>query len=72
MKSYHANYDAATLCRVLGVSTSGYYAWRNRAPSQREQADILLGDRIEAHHRRSCGLMVAREFKRICVTTASA
>lgn len=55
MKSYQADYDVATLCRVLGVSPSGYYAWRNRAPSPRTQSDILLGDRIEVHHRRSRG-----------------
>ena len=53
MKSYQANYDVATLCRVLGVSPSGYYAWCKRAPSTHSQADIVLGDRIEAYRRRS-------------------
>ncbi len=53
MKSYQAHYDVVTLCRVLGVSPSGYYAWRKRAPSARHQADIVLGDRIEALHRQS-------------------
>lgn len=40
-------------CRVLDVSPSGYYAWCSRPPSQRHQRDLLLGDRIEAIHRRS-------------------
>lgn len=53
MKSYQANYDIATLCRVLGVSTSGYYAWLKRAPSQRQQSDIALGDRLEAYFQQS-------------------
>lgn len=53
MKSNQANYRIATLCHVLDVSASGYYAWLSRAPSARSQADVLLGDRIEAIHRRS-------------------
>jgi putative transposase len=38
---------------VLEVSPSGYYAWRNRAPSEHRQADLVLGDRIETLHRKS-------------------
>jgi putative transposase len=41
------------LCRLLEVSVSGYYAWRKRPPSKRRRADLLLGDRIEAIHRKS-------------------
>jgi len=29
-------------CRTLGVSVSGYYAWRSRQPSQRERQDAVL------------------------------
>lgn len=41
------------MCRVLEVSTSGYYAWIRRSPSKHAQSDLLLGDRIEAIFRRS-------------------
>ena len=41
------------MCRTLGVSTSGYYAWLVRPPSARKQSDVAMGDRIEAIHRRS-------------------
>jgi hypothetical protein len=37
------------MCRVLGVSRSGYYEWRTRSPSLREQADERLSQKIEAH-----------------------
>jgi putative transposase len=53
VKSNQARHRIATLCRMLGVSASGYYAWSTRPPSARKQADLLLGDRIEALHRQS-------------------
>ena len=43
----------ATMCRVLGVSPGGYYAWLKRPPSARAQADGELSARIAAIHRRS-------------------
>jgi len=50
-----AKYPIATMCRVLEVSTSGYYAWRKRTVSQRSQADAILTDRIRTIHARSKG-----------------
>jgi putative transposase len=41
------------LCRVLGVSPSGYYAWRQRPASARATADAALSAQIDAIHARS-------------------
>jgi putative transposase len=41
------------LCRMLGVSKSGYYAWRGRPPSKRTRQDALLIEKIREVHRRS-------------------
>jgi putative transposase len=38
------------MCRVLGVSTSGYYAWRNRDPSRRAQENAELLEQILIIH----------------------
>ena len=45
-----ANYPVATMCRVLVVSTSGYYAWRKRPASARAVADAELEELIENIH----------------------
>lgn len=45
----------ATLCRLLGVSRSGYYAWRRRPPSARARADRGLSQRIREIHEQSRG-----------------
>ncbi len=44
------------MCRVLGVSPSGYYAWRQRDPSRRAQQDAELLERIRAVHAKSRGI----------------
>jgi putative transposase len=41
------------MCRVLGVSPSGYYAWRKRPPSARAKADARLALEVVAAHKRS-------------------
>jgi putative transposase len=49
-----ASYPVAVLCRMLGVSKSGYYAWRDRPPSRRTRQDALLTEKIrQIHSRRS-------------------
>ncbi len=48
-------YPLATMCRVLGVSSSGYYAWRDRPPPARARADAALESRIRTIHEHSRG-----------------
>ena len=43
-------YPIATMCHVLGVSASGYYAWQGRAPSARAEGDARLLERIRDIH----------------------
>ncbi len=43
------------MCRVLGVSPSGFYAWNGRAPSARAIEDARLTARIRVFHARSKG-----------------
>ena len=55
MSAHQAQFRIATMARVLGVSTSGYYAWRRRPPPARAQADADLTARVEEIHTRSRG-----------------
>jgi len=48
-------HHVATMCRALGVSPAGYYAFRQRPPSARAQRDAELSERIRAIHERSRG-----------------
>lgn len=50
-----ANYHVRTLCRVLGVSASGYYAWCSRPPSVRSLHDAELTRAIVRIHQASRG-----------------
>ncbi len=37
-----AEFPVHRLCRVLGVSQSGYFAWRGRPASRRQRDDMVL------------------------------
>ncbi len=50
MRRESGQYPVATLCRVLDVSTSGYYAWLTRSPSDRDLNDEWLLARIREAH----------------------
>lgn len=55
MSANQAVFPIATMARVLGVSTAGYYAWRRRQPSARARADAVRLKRIRTVHAASRG-----------------
>jgi putative transposase len=48
-----ATHSVPKLCKLLGVSRSGYYAWRQRPLSERARFDAVLSEKIEMIHRNS-------------------
>ena len=55
MKAHQAEFPITTMCDVLGVSPSGYYAWCKRGPSARDRRDAELSNMIRDIHRHSRG-----------------
>lgn len=55
IESEKANYPVRTMCRVLRVSPSGYYAYVHRGPSERQTVDAKLRLCIQAIHAASDG-----------------
>ena len=55
MTAHQALHRVTTMCRVLGVSPSGYYAWRQRPMAARTRADVELTAYIDEIHRTSRG-----------------
>jgi putative transposase len=49
------SYPVTTMCRVLGVSPSGFWAWASRPPSARAIADADLAATIRQIHAQSRG-----------------
>jgi putative transposase len=71
---HQAQYPIATMSRLLGVSTSGWYGWSKRQPSSRSKRDTELTTAIRAAHRiawplwfaaRSCGNGIRIGRKRV-------
>jgi putative transposase len=55
MEREKASHDLRRMSRLLGVSPSGYYAWRSRPECPRKKEDARLRALIAAIHQRSRG-----------------
>jgi putative transposase len=53
IEAQKANHRISRMCRVLKVSQSGFYSWRDRAPSARGRADALPSEKTVRIHRDS-------------------
>ena len=55
IEDHRDKFPVTRMCRVLEVSSSGYYAWRVRPPSAREMANRELVKKIEAVYNANYG-----------------
>lgn len=55
IEAERTSFSVGLMCKMLGVSRSGYYDWRNRVPSARSRQDAALTGRIVEIHQRSRG-----------------
>ncbi len=56
MEKHKDMFKVKRMTKVLGVSRSGYYAWRTRRPSARQQDNEQLLEHIWDAHKRSRSL----------------
>jgi len=63
IKELRRDYPVRLLCRVLGVSRSGYHAWLTRAPSRRALARERLKVAAQAAHQRTRQTYGARRLQ---------
>jgi putative transposase len=58
-----ARTPVSVACELLGVSTSGFYAWASRAPSDRALSDAWLVEKIKTVHAENRGVYGSRRVQ---------
>ena len=62
MQTHQPEFRLASMCRVLQVSRSGFYAWQRRQPSARTQANHALIARMRVLHQQTHEAYGARKM----------
>lgn len=65
IKAHQTKFRISTMCRVLPVSHSGYYAWLSRGPSRWEEADRQLLPLIQRIYEESDGHYGAPRIQKV-------
>jgi transposase InsO family protein len=66
IEQHEREFRVVVMCRVLGVSTSGYYDWRRRGPSQQAQRRAVLDELIrDAFFLEKCRAGSPRVYRRL-------
>ena len=64
VQAWKAEFPVGTMCRILEVTRSGYYAWAGRAPSRRAREDAKLEVHVRDAHRLSRGTYGSTRVRR--------
>ena len=56
IKQQRDHFPVAAMCRVLGVSRSGFYSWLGREPSATQRRRVKIAQAAAAAHRQSHGI----------------
>lgn len=66
IREHEQEFRVVAMCRVLGVSKSGYYGWRKRAPSEQAQRRAVLDELIrDAFLLEKCRAGSPRVYRRL-------
>jgi hypothetical protein len=60
---HQQEFPVERMCKVLEVSVSGYYAWRQHIPSSRQLVDEQLMERIRHDYEHSHGIYGSRRLQ---------
>jgi putative transposase len=79
IKDHKAEFPVVDMCRVLGVSKSGFYRWSRSPVGKRERARVELGDAIARVHKANRGVygsprvhaVLVEEGREVCRNTVA-
>jgi putative transposase len=61
----HAEFSVTSMCRLLEVSRSGYYEWRNRPPSAQVDTNQQVQEKVQRYFAQGRGTYGTRRIKHL-------